>query len=112
MGKHMVTNIREINGLSCDFSTNQSESLNAKPLRKTNYCANEVELFSRIVKDVYDTQEEDSRQAFIGEGDFEMSKFFRNFSKGESYYLLITEQWKCPENSFYMASISQKQPKT
>ena len=78
----MVTNIREINGLSCDFSTNQSEGLNAKLLRKTNYCANELELFSRIVKDVYNTQEEDSRQAFIGEGDFEMSKFFRNFSKG------------------------------
>ena len=51
MAKHMVTNIKEMNGLSCDFSTNQSESLNAKLRRKTNYCANELELFSRIVKE-------------------------------------------------------------
>ena len=92
---------------------NKSEkSLNAKLRRKTNYCGNELELFSRIVKDVYDTQEEENRQAFTGESDFEMPNFFRNFSKGESYYLLITEQRKCPKNSFYKVSISQKQPKT
>ena len=76
MGKHMVTNIRERNGISCDFSTDQSESLNAKLRRKTDYRANELELFLRIVKDVYDTQEEENRQAFISEGDFEMSDFF------------------------------------
>ena len=109
MGKHMITNIRERNGLSCDFSTNQSESLNAKFRRKTNYRSNELELFLRIVKDVYDTQEEENRQAFIGEGDFEMSDFFRNFSKGESYYLLTTEQRKSLENSFYKTSISDSQ---
>ena len=55
VGKHMVTNIKERNVLSCDFSTNQSESLHAKLRRKTNYRANELELFLRIVKDVYDT---------------------------------------------------------
>ena len=85
MGEHMVTNFRQRNGFSCDFSTNQSESLNAKLITKTNYRANELELFLRIVKDVYDTQEEEeNRQVFIGEGDFEMSDFFRNFSKAES----------------------------
>ena len=109
MRKHMITNIRERNGLSCDFSTNQSESLNAKFSRKTNNRANELELFLRIVKDVYDTQEEKNRQAFIGEGDFEMSEFFRNFSKGESYYLLTTEQRKSLETSFYKTSISDSQ---
>ena len=111
MEKHMVTYIRERNGLSCDFLTNQSESLNANLRRKTNYRANELELFLRIVKDVYDTQEEENRQAFIGEGDFEMSDFFRNFSKSESYYLLTTEQRQSLGNSFYKASIddSQKQ---
>ena len=109
MGKHMVTNIRERNGFSYDFSTKQSESLNAKLRRKTNHRVNELELFLRIVKDVYDTQEEENRQAFIGEGDFEMSDFFRNFSKGESYYLLTTEQRKSLENSFYKASISDSQ---
>ena len=35
-----------------------------------------LELFLRIVKDVYDTQEEENRQAFVGAGDFEMSDFF------------------------------------
>ena len=90
----MVANIRERNGLSCDFLTNQSESLNANLRRKTNYRANELELFLRIVKDVYDTQEEENRQTFIGEGDFELSDFFRNFSKSESYYLLKTESGK------------------
>ena len=109
MGKHMITNIRERNGLSCDFSTNQSESLNAKLRRTTNYRANELELFLRIVKDVYDTQEEGNRQTFIGEGGFEMSDFVRNFSKGESYYLLTTEQRKSLENSFYKTSISHSQ---
>ena len=109
MGKHMVTNFRQRNGFSCYFSTNQSESLNAKLITKTNYRANELELFLRIVKDVYDTQEEENRQAFIGEGDFEMSDFFRNFSKGESYYLLTTEQRKSLENSFYKTSISDSQ---
>ena len=86
----MVTNIRERNGLSCDFSTNQSASLNAKRRRKTNYRANELELFLRIFKNVYDAQEEENRQACTGEGDFEMPDFFRNFSKGETYYLLTT----------------------
>ena len=90
----MVANIRERNGLSCDFLTNQSESLNTNLRRKTNYRANELELFLRIVKDVYDTQEEENRQTFIGEGDFELSDFFRNFSKSESYYLLKTESGK------------------
>ena len=85
MGKHMVKNFRQRNGFSCDFSTNQSESLTAKLIAKTNYRANELELLLRIVKDVYDTQEEEeNRQVFIGEGDFEMSDFFQNFSKGES----------------------------
>ena len=109
MGKHMVTNIRERNAISCDFSTDQSESLNAKLRRKTDYRANELELFLRIVKDVYDTQEEENRQAFISEGDFEMSDFFRHFSKGESYNLLSTKQRKSLENSFYKASISHSQ---
>ena len=109
IGKYMVTNNRGRNGLSCDFSTNESESLNAKLRRETNYRANELELFLRIVKDVYDTQEEENRQAFIGEGDFEMSDFFRNFSKGESYYLLTTEQRKSLETSFYKTSISDSQ---
>ena len=107
-GKHMVTNITERNGLSCDFSTNPSESLNAKLHRTTNYRPNELELFLRIVKDVYDNQEE-NRQAFIGEGDSEMSDFFKNFSKGESYYLLTTQQRKNLENSFYKTSISDSQ---
>ena len=35
MGKHMVTNVKERNGLPCDFLINQSKSLNAK-FRKTN----------------------------------------------------------------------------
>ena len=76
MGKHLITNIRERNGLSCDFSTNQSEDLSAKLRRMTNYRADEQELFLRIVKDIYDTQGEENRQTFIGEGDFEMSDFF------------------------------------
>ena len=76
MGKHIVTSIRERNGLSCKFSINQSETLNVKLRRKTIHRANELELFLRIVKDVYDTQEEETRQAFIGAGDFEMSDFF------------------------------------
>ena len=110
MGKHMVKNFRQRNGFSCDFSTNQSESLTAKLIAKTNYRANELELLLRIVKDVYDTQEEEeNRQVFIGEGDFEMSDFFRNFSKGESYYLLTTEQRKSLENSFYKTSIRDSQ---
>ena len=75
MGKHMVINIRDRNGLSCDFSTNPSESLNAKLRITTNYRANELQLFLRIAKDVYDNQEQ-NRQAFIGEGDSEMSDFF------------------------------------
>ena len=78
----MVANIRERNDLSQDSSINQSESLSAKLLRKTNYCANELELLLRIVNDVYNTQEEENRQVFIGEGEFEMSDFFRNYSKG------------------------------
>ena len=60
IGKYMVTNIRGRNGLSCDFSTNESESLNTKLRRETNYRANELELFLSIVKDVYDTQEEEN----------------------------------------------------
>ena len=71
----MVTNIRDRNGLSCDFSTNPSESLNAKLRITTNYRANELELFLRIAKDVYHNQEQ-NREAFIGEGDSEMSDFF------------------------------------
>ena len=65
-----------------------------------------------IVKNVSDSQEEENRQAFIGEGDFEMFDFFQNFSKGESYYLLTTEQGKSLEKSLYNTSISdsQKQP--
>ena len=109
IGKYMVTNNRGRNGLSCDFSTNESESLNAKLRRETNYRANELELFLRIVKDVYDTQEEENRQAFIGEGDLEMSDFFRNFSKCESYYHLTTEQRRSLENSFYKTNISDSQ---
>ena len=72
----MITNIRERNGLSCDFLKNQSEDLTAKRRRKTNYRADQHELFLQIVKDIYDTQEEENRQAFIGEGDFEMSDLF------------------------------------
>ena len=82
MRKHMVINIWERNDLSWDSSNNQSESLSAKLLRKTNYCANKLELLLRIVNDVYNTQEEENRQVFIGEGEFEMSDFFRNYSKG------------------------------
>ena len=69
----MITNIRERNGLSCDFLKNQSEDLSAKLRRKTNYRTDQLELFLHIVKDIYDTQEEENRQAFIGEGEFEMS---------------------------------------
>ena len=46
----MVTNIRERNGLSCDVSKNQSESLNAKLRRKTNYRANKLEVFYVLLK--------------------------------------------------------------
>ena len=49
-GKHMVTNIRERNDLSCDVSKNQSESLNAKLRRKTNYRANKLEVFYVLLK--------------------------------------------------------------
>ena len=69
----MITNIRERNGLSCDFLKNQSEDLSAKLRGKTNYRADQLELFLHIVKDIYDTQEEENRQAFIGEGEFDMS---------------------------------------
>ena len=72
MGKHMTTNIR-------DFSTNQSEDRSAKLRRMTNYRADELELFLRIVKDIYDTQGEENRQTFIGEGDFEMSDFVSKY---------------------------------
>ena len=76
MWKRLVKNIKERNGLSCDFSTNQSENLNAKLRRKTNYRASEAGLFLRIVKDLYDTKEEEkNRQAFIGEDHYEMSFF-------------------------------------
>ena len=46
----MVTNIRERNGLSCDVPKNQSESLNAKLRRKTNYRANKLEVFYVLLK--------------------------------------------------------------
>ena len=49
-GKHMVTNIRERNGLSCDVPKNQSESLNAKLRRKTNYRANKLQVFYVLLK--------------------------------------------------------------
>ena len=78
----MITNIWERNDLSWDSSNNQSESFSAKRLRNTNYCGNNLELLLRMVKDVYNTEEEEKRQAFIGEGEFEMSDFFRNYSKG------------------------------
>ena len=81
----MVTNIRERNDLSCDVSKNQSESLNAKLRRKTNYRANKLEVF-------YHTQEEGNRQAFIGEGDFEVSDFFSRFTTLLNYYHRATEE--------------------
>ena len=91
MWKRLVTNIKERNSLSYDLSTNQSESFNAKLRKKTNYRANEAKFFLRIVKDVYDTKEEENRQAFIGEGHYDIPNFFRKFSKWESYYPLIID---------------------
>ena len=61
---------------------------------QNNYHASEAGLFLRIVKDLYDNnnkEEEENRQAFIGEDHYEISNFFQNFSKWESYYLLIIE---------------------
>ena len=101
MQASMLKSVRERNGVHGNYTTNNSESLNAALKRKMNYHANDLPEFLKLLKEFYDDQEEVVRDAFIGEGDYRFSDGFKKFELGQEYYNLTKQQRLLHEKRFY-----------
>ena len=101
MRASMLKDVRERNGLMTSFTTNNSESLNAAIKRKAEYKASELPDFLRLMKELYDNQDEVVRSAFSGDGDYELKDNLKEFDLGDRYYALTTQKRILHEQRFY-----------
>ena len=89
----MLKSVREECGLGfppAAFTTNASESLNAKLKHKVDYKKNELPLFIEKVKELVNEQRREVECSVIGRGKYRISEQYQFLAVPESQWFLMT----------------------